>query len=425
MTARRVSRAACAALLLVAAAAPAQPKPASRSDEQRELDARIEKERAAAAQLALRESGLLGRLAELERQVEVEGRALRAAQARLRVADGRLSASERRARAADDEGARATRELSPRLIARYRLGREGYVRFLLGARSVTEVLRRRRLFSAVLERDFDALDDLHLRSQRLTAARDELARSRDELSGSAAVEQERRSALEARATEQRRMLAQVQQEKGVHEQAMRELEEAARALAQRVAELQKRSAAAASPGSSGGDAAGARGAAAGGGSSAAPLSHGPQRRAGELPVRSARGRLLFPVPGGQIEARFGRAVDPRFGTVTLQRGIDVRAPDGAPVRAVHGGTVVHAGWFRGYGNLMIIDHGGGMFSLMAHLATLDRAVGDEVRRGDQLGTVGDTGSLKGSYLYFELRDGQKPLDPEPWLAKPRVAAKKD
>jgi murein DD-endopeptidase MepM/ murein hydrolase activator NlpD len=174
----------------------------------------------------------------------------------------------------------------------------------------------------------------------------------------------------------------------------------------------------------GGDAAG-HGTAASGGSSAAKVSKGPPGPPSEPPVRSAHGRLLFPVPGGQIEARFGRAVDPRFGTVTLQRGIDVRAPEGAPVRAVHGGTVVHAGWFRGYGNLMIIDHGGGIFSLMAHLASLDRAVGDEVRRGDQLGTVGDTGSLKGSYLYFELRDGQKPFDPEPWLAKARVAAKKD
>jgi murein hydrolase activator len=416
--ARRASRAACAALLLGAAAAPSQPKSAARTGEQRELDARIEKERTAAAQLSQRESSLLGKLAELERQVEVEGRALRAAQARLRVADGRLSSSERRARAADGEVARASRELAPRLIARYRLGREGYVRFLLGARSVTEVLRRRRLFSAVLERDFDALDDLRVRSQQAKAARDELARSRDELSGSAAVEQERRSALEAQVTQQRRMLAAVQQEKGLHEQAMRELEEAARALAQQVAELQKKR-------SPGGDAAGVRGAASGGGSPAAPIGKGPQRPSREPAMRSARGRLLFPVPGGQIEARFGRAVDPRFGTVTLQRGIDVRAPEGAPVRAVHGGTVVHAGWFRGYGNLMIIDHGDGMFSLMAHLATLDRAVGDEVRRGDQLGTVGDTGSLKGSYLYFELRDGQKPLDPEPWLAKARLAAKKD
>ncbi|HXN81582.1 MAG TPA: peptidoglycan DD-metalloendopeptidase family protein [Myxococcales bacterium] len=418
MSARRASRAACAALLLVAAAAPSQPKSAAKTDEQRELDARLEKERAAAAQLSQRESGLLGKLAELERQVEVEGRALRAAQARLRVADGRLSSSERRARAADDEVARASRELAPRLIARYRLGREGYVRFLLGARSVTEVLRRRRLFSAILERDFDALDDLHLRSEQAKAARDELARSRDELSGSAAVEQERRSALEARATQQRRMLAQVQQEKGLHEQAIRELEEAARALAQQIAELQKKR-------STSPDAAGARGTAASGGSSAGPTGNGPSRSSREPPVRSARGRLLFPVPGGQIEARFGRAIDPRFGTVTLQRGIDVRAPEGAPVRAVHGGTVVHAGWFRGYGNLMIIDHGDGVFSLMAHLATLDRGVGDQVRRGDQLGTVGDTGSLKGSYLYFELRDGQKPFDPEPWLAKARVAAKKD
>jgi septal ring factor EnvC (AmiA/AmiB activator) len=119
--------------------------------------------------------------------------------------------------------------------------------------------------------------------------------------------------------------------------------------------------------------------------------------------------------------RFGRAVDPRFGTVTLQRGLDVRATEGARVVASHGGRVVHAGWFRGFGNLVILDHGENFVSLYAHLGTMDRAVGDEVRRGEALGTVGDTGSLKGPYLYFELRENAKPLDPEKWIGRPKRA----
>jgi septal ring factor EnvC (AmiA/AmiB activator) len=136
------------------------------------------------------------------------------------------------------------------------------------------------------------------------------------------------------------------------------------------------------------------------------------------PLRKLRGKLLYPVEKGAVEVRFGRSVDPRFGTVTLQRGIDIRCPEGTPVRAVAPGKVVHAGWFRGYGNLVILDHGGGYFSLMAHLATLARAKDDVVRAGDLVGTVGDTGSLKGPYLYFELRDEQKPLDPGRWLQRP-------
>ena len=136
-------------------------------------------------------------------------------------------------------------------------------------------------------------------------------------------------------------------------------------------------------------------------------------------MKKLRGKLLFPVEAGRIEAHFGRALDPRFGTVTLQRGIDVRCEPGLPVRAIHAGRVVHAGWFRGYGNLVIVDHGDGYFSLMAHLSTLTRARDEEVRRGDVIGTVGDSGSLKGPYLYFELRQGQRLLDPERWLRRPR------
>ena len=360
-----------------------------------EVQQRLGEERAQAAKLAGRESSLLGRLAELERQVEVEGRALRAAQARLRAANQRLETVEDRARVAQAEVDHASAALSPRLAARYRLGREGYLRFLLGARSIADVLRRRRLFNALLESDLDALAVLKFHEGGAKAARDELSAARNEQADSVKAESERRAALEVRASEQRRLLASVQREKELHEQSVRELEDAERELSRRLADIQEH----APP---------------------APAMVAPEIQL-RASIRKARGKLPFPLPRGRVEVHFGRTTDPHFGTVTLQQGIDVRAPLGTPVRSVWEGKVAHAGWFKGFGNLLIIDHGNGIFSLMAHLDQLEKAVGDQVQGGDEVGTVGDSGSLKGAYLYFELRDGQKPLDPERWLSRNRKA----
>ncbi len=86
------------------------------------------------------------------------------------------------------------------------------------------------------------------------------------------------------------------------------------------------------------------------------------------------------------------------------------------MHAVAPGKVVFAGWLRGYGNLLILDHGSGYHSLMAHLASVVPTVGAEVQPGEEVGTVGDTGSLKGAYLYFEIRKGGLAVDPAPWFA---------
>jgi len=328
---------------------------------------------------------VLGRLADLERQIEVETRALRAAEARLRAAGERLAAAEENARKAQDQLDRAAEGMRPRLLARYKAGREGYVRILLGASNITDLLRRSRLLNALLRADLESLTVLRDQSRAAKAARKEVAVALGEEDLSVKAEAERRAALQRRVDEQRVLLASIQGERGLHDQTVHELEEAEKELASKLAEIGSRE-----PG--------------------AP-------RKGT--IRRARGRLPFPVEQGRIEVRFGRAIDPRFGTVTLQTGIDVRAPLGAPVRAVWSGKVAHAGWFRGFGNLLIVDHGSGMFSLMAHLDQLHKAVGEPVKAGEEVGTVGETGSLKGPYLYFELRDGQRPLDPERWLRRSR------
>ncbi len=104
-------------------------------------------------------------------------------------------------------------------------------------------------------------------------------------------------------------------------------------------------------------------------------------------------------------------------------GIQIAAPAGTPIRAVAKGLVRYADWFKGYGKLVILDHGKGYYSLYAQAAELNVAEGTEVAQGQILGTVGDTGSLYadqwGTSLYFEIRHDGLPEDPVRWLTHQR------
>lgn len=129
-----------------------------------------------------------------------------------------------------------------------------------------------------------------------------------------------------------------------------------------------------------------------------------------------KGGLRRPV-SGPVRRPFGRLVDPRYQTEVFHKGMEIQARRGDRVRAVAPGRVRLAGWFRGYGRLVIVDHGDGYFTVSGHLADIYVEVGDVVNEGHVLGTVGDTGSLEGPGLYFEVRRGSGPLNPADWLAK--------
>ncbi len=146
------------------------------------------------------------------------------------------------------------------------------------------------------------------------------------------------------------------------------------------------------------------------------LRQAPRRRSAPLgpPFASLRERLAPPVEA-PIAAPFGRVVDAEFKTETFRSGVEFDAPLGAAVEAVAAGQVRFAGWFRGYGKLVILDHGDAYFSVSGHLADIRVEVGDEVESRGVIGTVGDTGSLSGPRLYFEIRHGREPQDPRKWL----------
>lgn len=135
---------------------------------------------------------------------------------------------------------------------------------------------------------------------------------------------------------------------------------------------------------------------------------------GNSTFRSLKGKLRLPVVG-ELVRRFG---SPRGDDGFSRKGIFIRAHAGQEVKAVANGRVVFADWMRGFGNLLIIDHGGGYMSLYGNNEALYKTAGDPVRAGDAVAAVGASGGQEESGLYFELRHEGKAIDPLPW-APPR------
>ncbi|WP_083632722.1 murein hydrolase activator EnvC family protein [Chromohalobacter japonicus] len=127
-------------------------------------------------------------------------------------------------------------------------------------------------------------------------------------------------------------------------------------------------------------------------------------------IDQTRGELPWPVQGDML-ATYGN------GDGVDRNGMLIGAEAGTPVSAVHAGRVVFANWMRGFGNLLIVDHGDNVMTLYAHLQRFDVEVGAQVARGDTLAAVGDSGGRDSPALYFEVRKNGDPIDPSDWIAR--------
>ena len=344
--------------------------------ERSEGEQRLAAQRAALALIQAQKGGTLAVLDVYERLARgAESRAQTLA-AQVRVLRGRLGTAEvQEALARAVLEARAKR-MEPRLWMLARLARRSPLEVLLPSSDVSSLVWRTRALSTLVEGDVAALEAMR-------GVADLQRDSLSELDGLKASLAERMDVLReesSQAGEQKADLSEalhlLQAKARASSGVLAELTRAQARLDQLVAELDAR-----------------------------PETTG---------FGALRGRLPLPV-AGRIEAAFGKVLEPRFNTVTLRRGIDIRAPIGTPVRAVAAGTVAWTGWMRGYGNVVVLDHGDGYHSVVAHLQEIMRAVGVHVFEGDVLGTVGDTGSLQGPLLYFEIRRQGLAVDPAPWL----------
>ena len=133
-------------------------------------------------------------------------------------------------------------------------------------------------------------------------------------------------------------------------------------------------------------------------------------------ITAFKGLLPWPVHGRVIQ-EFGLSKNPRFGTTTMNNGIEIAADEKTDVHAVFGGQVVFSEWFKGYGQSVILSHSDGYYTLYAHNSELLVQRGDSVQRGQVIAKVGSTGALNGPSLYFEFREKDRAVNPYIWLRR--------
>ena len=136
----------------------------------------------------------------------------------------------------------------------------------------------------------------------------------------------------------------------------------------------------------------------------------------EKPFAALKGLLMMPVKG-KITSFFGPFKDQQFSVTHFQSGITIKADRGEPIRAVYSGQTLFSSWFKGFGNMIIIDHGDHYYTVYAHLEELFKSKGDPVETGEVIATVGDTSALTGAGLHFEVRHHGKPMNPMGWIKK--------
>ncbi len=130
-----------------------------------------------------------------------------------------------------------------------------------------------------------------------------------------------------------------------------------------------------------------------------------------------KGSLNWPVARGTLLRGFGPYTDQITRTRVINNGIDIQANEGESVKCVGGGAVMRVEWYRSYGKMVMVDHGGGVYSLYTHLSDVFVTEGAQVTEGQVIAKVGSTGSLEGPLLHFEIREGARAVDPRAWLKR--------
>lgn len=273
--------------------------------------------------------------------------------------------------------------VAARLRRLQRLGRVGYARIAWNASSARDVGRAARLMNYLAKDDGRRLTAHAETARALTETETRLAARRQDARALAAEARVRRAAAEAAYARKQELLASLDAETGARERWLGEL---VAARARLDSSMTGRASA---------------------GSTSPILS---------VPFESRRRQLPWPVEG-EVAGRFGRQRDARFGTSTVSNGITIAAVLGTPVRALHPGTVVFAGPFTGFGQLVIVDHGQQAYSLYGYLSVVRVQRGTSVNAGALVGDVGDAPDGSAG-LYLEVRVDGRPVDPLQWLTRP-------
>jgi septal ring factor EnvC (AmiA/AmiB activator) len=325
--------------------------------------------------------GVLESLQNLDKEILAAERQCRISQKRMDGLVREISGLKQELRDIESKIERQRHEYGRRLVVFYRAGRAGMLPLLFSKSSLPEKFRNLDAFKMILVTDRERLHAFHeLLREKVRTEESLNARVGQEAELQAKI-QHRKQAFEETRQAKNKVLLHIEQDE---EQHTRLLEELRRALEKLETKLKEEK------------------------------LQGVKTLRGTL--QAQKGKLPWPVEGA-VYRRFGKRVDPKYNAAMRFNGIDIRTEPGKPVKAVWGGGVVYADWFRGYGKLLIIHHGKKDYTIMSHLSQLTKHKGERVEAGEVVGMAGETGSVDGCVVHFEVWHGGKARNPLDWLKR--------
>lgn len=273
-----------------------------------------------------------------------------------------------------------SRKMSERLVDMYKYGETGRMRTLFASRSVFEAVENAYLLKCVNDRDEDILSQLQSRVQNMDLSRRTMDDHQARLKEKSEAVQEQRDKYNRSIKDTNRFINSLQHQKALAEKAVQEAEEAQRAAGAMIAELQRK------------------------------------RARAYIPATGKGSKFDWPVRG-VMSSPFGNRTHPILRRKILHSGIDIVASNGTPIRTAAPGEVIYNGWLRGYGRVVVIDHGHGFSTLYAHLSASLVRDGQVVGAGASIARVGRTGNVTGYHLHFEVRHYGAPVNPIKYLKR--------
>ncbi|MBI5587761.1 MAG: peptidoglycan DD-metalloendopeptidase family protein [Deltaproteobacteria bacterium] len=283
--------------------------------------------------------------------------------------------------------------LKSRLKAMYKMRRGEYLSLIFSSESPRDLGRRHKYLTIIMDSDSNLISGYERNLVSLEAEKAGLKALYSELTAANRAALAKRNETIALQRQKTAFLSEIKREKDRRIKTISELEEAAaelRDLLNRLrAEEEKKE-------------------------SRKDLKD--EAAAGASGFAAMRGKLRMPVDG-TVVSFYGKVKHPKFQTVTFNNGIVIEAPAGAPVKSVYEGKVIYVGWLKGYGQVLIMDNGGGYYTLFANLSRVLKERGETAEKGTEVGLVGDTGASSTPGLYFEIRQKGVPRDPMAWFAE--------
>ena len=363
------------------------------------LQQEIRQKREEAARLGRQESSVLQELRRVENEIGLTRELVTTLEDEIEERSRQIESTTEELARAQDELAVKRQILARRLRTIYKLGSFGNFQVLLMADSFAEILGRYKYLRLVAEQDRRLLARIERLENTIRRNRSELEEARTGLAEAREERVEQVQSLSVTERDRERALTQVKSRRSEQLEAAAALEAETRRIQSLLTTLERRR------------------------TEREELARREAEEAGrDAPAPAAStltgdfGALDWPVDGEIVE-RFGRSRHPVYNTEVVNNGIDIRAARGTPVRAVEAGEVVYADFNGGYGLMVILDHDGGDYSLYAHLDRAAVSIGQRVAKGASIGTVGESGSLVGPKLHFEIRQGGRAVDPIGWLRR--------